>query len=235
MIPGILFASWRIMEIVTLIPIVGMLSWFVHGFTQNNQLTPIFILVLFIVSVLALAWAVGTLFLYHRARTSGRFVAFVDLLFFGALIAGVYELRGITKSSCANFSSTTDSIYLNLGPFGYVGGRTNNPYSLHLNKNCAMLKASFALGIMNVVFFFFTFVSVPHLSILLKPKLISCQQLIALWVGHHNRLDYEEPRRRERVVYETRERRTSHGSRYSGSPRRSHQSHRSSSRRQPIL
>jgi len=216
MIPGILFASWRIMEIVTLIPIVGMLSWFVHGFTQNNQLTPIFILVLFIVSVLALAWAVGTLFLYHRARTSGRFVAFVDLLFFGALIAGVYELRGITKSSCANFSSTTDSIYLNLGPFGYVGGRTNNPYSLHLNKNCAMLKASFALGIMNVVFFFFTF-------------------LIALWVGHHNRLDYEEPRRRERVVYETRERRTSHGSRYSGSPRRSHQSHRSSSRRQPIL
>jgi len=216
MIPGILFASWRFSEIVTLIPIVGMLSWFVHGFTQNNQLTPTFILVLFIVSVLALAWAVGTLFLYHTARYSGRFIAFIDLCFVGALIAGVYELRGITKSSCSNFSTTTDSIYLNLGPFGYLGGQVHNPYSLNLNKNCSMLKASFALGIMNIIFFFFTF-------------------LIALWVGHHNQRDYVEPRRRERVVYETRERRTSHGSRYSGSPRRSHQSHRSSSRRQPIL
>jgi hypothetical protein len=161
MIPGILFASWRVTEIITLIPIVGMLSWFVNGFNKNNQLTPIFILVLFIVSVLALAWAFFTLILYHTARTSGRFVAFVDLLFVGALIAGVYELRGITNASCTNFSTTTNDIYLNLGPFGYLGGQTRNPLSFHLNKTCAMLKASFALAIMNIVFFFITFVSSP--------------------------------------------------------------------------
>lgn len=216
MIPGILFATWRIMEIVTLIPIVGMLSYFVHGFTQNNQLTPTFILVLFIVSVLALVWAIGTLFMYHRARTSGRFVAFVDLLFVGAFIGAVYELRGITKANCGHFNTDSDDIYLNLGPFGFLGGQVHNPLSYTLNKTCAMLKASFALGILNTIFFFFTF-------------------LIALWVGHHNRTEYVEPRRRERVVYETRQRHSSHSPRYSSSPRRSHQSHRSSSRRQPIL
>ena len=159
MFPGLFFAWWRITEIVTLIPIVGMLAWFVHGFTNNNQLTPTFILVLFIVSVLALVWAMGTLFLYHRARYSGRFVAFVDLCFVGAFIAAVYELRGITNANCGHFSTTNNSIYLGLGPFGYVGGQVNNPLAYHLNKNCAMLKASFALGIMNTIFFFLTFVS----------------------------------------------------------------------------
>ena len=163
MLPGLFFAWWRFCEIVTLIPIVGMLAWFVHGFTKNNELTPTFILVLFIVSTLALAWAIGTLILYSRARHSGRFVAFVDLLFVGAFIAGVYELRGITKSDCGHFGSTNDSIFLDLGPFGYVGGQVHNPLSYHLNKTCAMLKASFALGIMNTIFFFITFVSSPQL------------------------------------------------------------------------
>lgn len=160
MIPGILFASWRVTEIVTLIPIVGMLSYFVNGFNKNNQLTPIFILVLFIVSVLALAWAFFTLILYHRARTSGRFVAFVDLLFVGALIAGVYELRSITNASCTSFGRSSNDIYLNLGPFGYLGVQTSNTLSVHLNKSCAMLKACFALAIMNIIFFFITFVSI---------------------------------------------------------------------------
>jgi hypothetical protein len=55
-VSGFLFISWRIFQIVLLVPVVGMLSWFVHGYVQSNQLTPNFILVLFIVSVLALAW-----------------------------------------------------------------------------------------------------------------------------------------------------------------------------------
>jgi hypothetical protein len=159
MIPGMLFAFWRFWEIVTLIPIIGMLSWFVNGFTKNNQLTPTFILVLFIVSTLAGAWAVGTLFMYHRARTSGGFIAFIDLCFVGALIAGVYELRDITHANCAHFGDSRSSIYLNLGPFGEVGANLNDPLALHVDKSCAMLKASFALAIMNIIFFFITFVS----------------------------------------------------------------------------
>jgi len=214
MLPGLFFAFWRFCEIVTLIPVVGMLSWFVHGFTKNNELTPTFILVLFIVSILALAWAVGTLVLYSRARHSGAFVAFVDLLFVGAFIAAVYELRGITDANCGNFGTTSNDIYLDLGPFGYVGGQVNNPLSYHLNKNCAMLKASFAFGIMNIIFFFFTF-------------------FLALWVGHHNRGEYDRPARRERTVYETRHR-GSRSPRYS-SDRRSHHSRRTSSHRHAII
>jgi hypothetical protein len=164
MIPGMLFAFWRFWEIVTLIPIIGMLSWFVHGFTINNELTPTFILVLFIVSVLAGAWAIGTLLMYHRARTSGAFVAFIDLCFVGALIAGVYELRAITHASCSHFETTSNSIWVNLGVFGSGGLNLNNPLHLHVDKTCAMLKASFALGIMNIIFFFITFVSIRPIN-----------------------------------------------------------------------
>jgi hypothetical protein len=161
MLPGLFFTFWRLCEIVTLIPLVGMLSWFVHGFTHNNILTPNFVLVLFIVSVLALVWAVGTLIGYHSAKHSGSFVAFIDLCFVGAFIAGVYELRGITDANCSSFQSP-GYIYLNLGPFGSYGASVNNGYALHLNKNCSMLKASFAFGIMNTIFFFFTSVSWTH-------------------------------------------------------------------------
>src|SRR3978361_1291020 len=105
MLPGLLFAIARVTQLLTLIPIIGMLSYFVHGYTVNNQLTPTFILVLFIVSVLAAFWALATIVAYGMTKRNGRFVAFVDLLFFGALIAGVYELRGVTKTDCAHFGS----------------------------------------------------------------------------------------------------------------------------------
>jgi len=145
--------------------------------------------------------------MYHRARTSGAFIAFIDLCFVGALIAGVYELRDIAHANCASFRNSSNSVYLGLGPFGYVGGNLNNPLALNVNKSCAMLKASWALAIMNIIFFFITF-------------------LVSIWVGHHNKVEYDRPRRSERVVYETRH----HSSHNSRSPRRSHQSHRSSHR-----
>jgi hypothetical protein len=161
MLPGILFAIWRSFEIFTLLPIVGMLSWFVHGYTTEYQLTPTFILVLFIVSVIALVWAIATVLAYGATKYNGRFVAFVDLLIIGALIAGVYELRGITNDNCAHFGQgSTHSLYYSLGVFGSGGVQAHLPWALHLNKNCSMLKASFALAIMNILFFAVTFVSV---------------------------------------------------------------------------
>jgi hypothetical protein len=169
MIPGLLFTTWRIFEIVTLIPIIGMLSWFVHGYTVSNQLTPNTILVLFIVSVIAGVWAVTTLIAYGATKYNAAFVAFVDLLIFGGLIAGVYYLRGITKANCAHWG-TGDShdLFLSLGIFGSVGVQAQSPWALHLDKNCSMLKASFALGIMNVIFFFVTFVSYIQSDVTLK-------------------------------------------------------------------
>lgn len=124
---------------------------------SSNELTPTYILVLFITSVLAAAWAIATVVTYLRARHSALFVALVDLAFVGAFIAGVYELRGIAGSNCSNF--TAGSFYLSLGPFGYYGRQSDSPWALHINKTCAMLKACFAFGIMNCIFFFITFVS----------------------------------------------------------------------------
>ncbi|RVX68502.1 hypothetical protein B0A52_07926 [Exophiala mesophila] len=156
MIGGFLFTTTRIFEIVTLIPIIGMLSWFVNGFNQNNQLTPNFILVLFIVSILACAWALATLLRFSSTRRNALFVAFIDLCFVGALIAGVYYLRGISGANCSSFSS--GSIYIDLGPFGYYGRSSGSSWAVNVNKNCAMLKASFALAIINIILFFWTFI-----------------------------------------------------------------------------
>jgi sugar phosphate permease len=156
-IAGISFGFWRFLEIITLIPTLGMLAYFVHAYTTSNVLTPDFILVLFITSVLAAAWAIATLVLYSRSRNSGFFVAIVDLGFVGCFIAGVYLLRGIAHADCTNF--TAGGFYFDLGILGYIGRNSDNPWSLHTDKNCAMLKASFAFGIMNCLFFFITFVS----------------------------------------------------------------------------
>lgn len=146
-ISGLLFLSWRIFEILITIPIMGMLAWFVHQYVNANLLTPAYILVLFIVSVIALAWAVFTTIDYLRARHDALFVAFFDLAIVGALIAGVYYLRGIAGQNCTNLQAGigTEGSYLN--------------YSA--NKTCVMLKAAFALAIIDILAFFVTFVS-PH-------------------------------------------------------------------------
>ncbi|USW47980.1 hypothetical protein Slin15195_G012990 [Septoria linicola] len=215
-VSGLLFLSWRIFEIIILIPIVGMLGWFVNGFVDNNQLTPNFILVLFIVSVLALAWTFFTLISYLRARHDAIFVALVDLGFVGALIAGVVVLRGIVNADCANF--TTGNIYVNLGPFGYYGrDGSGNSFGVNVNKTCAMLKASWALAIIAIIAFFVTF-------------------LLALLVHRNHRDDDRVVVKRTTTHHSSR-----HGHRRSGSRSRSRggyvdgsrrSTHTSSSRRQ---
>ena len=140
---GLSFWFWRIFQILTLIPTLGMLAWFVDWYTDRNLLTPRSILVLFIVSVLGAAWALGTLFLYARARHSANFVALVDLLFLGAFIAAVYELRGIAYADCSDWGRT-GTYNADLGLFTVSG----NSYGLNVDRQCAMLKASWAFGIM---------------------------------------------------------------------------------------
>ena len=151
-ISGFLFLSWRIFEIIILVPIVGMLAWFVSNYVSANQLTPNYILVLFIVSVLALAWALATMINYLRARHDALFVAFIDLCFVGALIGGVVVLRFIAGQNCSDFNF-------------YISNNGSDA-SLNVNKTCAMLKASFALAIIAIIAFFVTFVS-PHTDIII--------------------------------------------------------------------
>ncbi|RQM08417.1 hypothetical protein DH86_00000439, partial [Scytalidium sp. 3C] len=193
MIFGVFFAFWRFMQIITLIPTLGMLAYFVHLYTSHNILTPTFVLVLFIVSVLGAAWCIYTLLSYRRTKGNALFVALVDLCFVGALIAAVYELRFITNESCSSVSESS-SLYISLGQIGSV---SLNGFHININKDCALLKASFAFGIMNCIFFFFTF--------------------FMLFV--HGRTN-----EREVIIEETHVRRHSgHGRRRSGS----HRSHRS--------
>jgi len=205
---GFLFVSWRVVEFLTVVPIIGMLSYFVDGFVKSNLLTPTYILLLFITSVLAGVWILGTIFLYTRARHAGGFVALVDLAFVATLIAAVYELRGITDADCTNFARDT-GFWMSLGPYGYVGANVGNPLSLRINRTCAMLKASFALGIMLTIFFFITF-------------------LLALLVRRNHRKDDEVVVKRETHVTRHNHRRSSRE--YAASPRRSHHSQRSSRR-----
>ncbi|KAF2768816.1 hypothetical protein EJ03DRAFT_112248 [Teratosphaeria nubilosa] len=206
MISGLLFLSWRIFEILTLVPIVGMFGYFVHYFTSQNLLTPTYILVLFIVSVIALAWAVFTTIDYLRARHDAFFVALFDLGLVGALIAGVYYLRRVAGAHCTNANA----------------GRTPGGFyiSVSTDKDCAMLKASFALGIINIIAFFITF-------------------LLALLVARNHRND-------DRAVVKREYRTTHHGSRHRSRsrdyrssreygydrPSSSRRSHHSTSRRQ---
>jgi hypothetical protein len=226
MFGSLFFGFWRIVELVTLIPPIGMLvsppihpsllpailtahannqSFFIHGFVQANQLTPSYILVLFIVCVLAAVWALDTLIRHSTTKRSAIFVSFVDLCFVAAFIAAVYQLRGIAQADCSSFTTTNSgSFYISLGPFGYYGRQSNSALSLHIDRTCAMLKASFAFGIMNTLFFFWT-------------------AIFALFMHkHHHHKD-------EVVTESMHRRRSSHGS------RRGHSSgghrHRSSSRR----
>lgn len=140
---GFSFGFWRVMEILTLIPTLGMLAYFVDLYTDNQQLTPRRILILFIVATLGAAWAIGTLFLYARAKHSAHFVAFVDLLFVGAFIGAVYEMRGIKDADCSHFETSSYSVASE--GFTWEG---RFPTKLVTNRDCAMLKASWAFGIM---------------------------------------------------------------------------------------
>jgi len=151
MIFGIFFAFWRFMEIITLIPTLGMLAFFVHLYASHNALTPDYILILFIVSVLACVWAICTLFTYHRAKSNALFVAFIDLCFVGAFIGSVYVLRFIGHADCTHVGAgATYGIYL-----GGAGASVTG-ISVKTDKVCAMLKASWVFGIMNCIFFAIT-------------------------------------------------------------------------------
>ncbi|KAI1182364.1 hypothetical protein F5B17DRAFT_435703 [Nemania serpens] len=149
---AIFFALWRFLQIITLIPTIGLLAYFVDGYNNANALTPNTILVLFIVSVLAGAWAIFTLFSYHRSSTNARFVALVDLLFVGAFIGAVYALRFIADADCTRVVRGS-GVDVSLGIFGSA---TLNGIDVQFEKSCAMLKASFAFGIINTILFFFT-------------------------------------------------------------------------------
>lgn len=124
-----------------------MLAAVVHGYLGGNEVTPAFALTLFIVVVLAAFWILATLILYSVAKHNGYFVAFIDLCFFGALIAGVVEANSIATQSCSNYNITSNA-YKESGVWVYNFGEL-----------CNLVKASYAFAIIELILFFFTIVS----------------------------------------------------------------------------
>ncbi|KAI9369768.1 hypothetical protein BJX61DRAFT_127762 [Aspergillus egyptiacus] len=154
MIGSVFFIFNRLTEITFLIPIIGMMAYFVDGYLKANMITPPFILVLFIVSVIAVFWSIDTLIRHSTTKRSASFVSFVDLLFFGAFIASVYQLRFIANADCGDWDG--GRVSTSLGPFGIWGRQRGDELADDMNKTCRMLKACFALGIMETIFFFWT-------------------------------------------------------------------------------
>ncbi|PKS09922.1 hypothetical protein jhhlp_004545 [Lomentospora prolificans] len=192
MLFALFFVLWRVSQILTLIPMVGMLAWFVDRFQNENVLTPNYILIIFIVSVLALAWSIFTVFSYHRSSANASFVALIDIGFVGAFIAAVYFLRHITRADCARVTRDGDWSF-------FFGALTVAHISIEVSKPCAMLKACFAFGIMNILMFF-------------------CTAILA-WMHGDQGYDKRERRR-------SHSRRPSHSSRHSHRSRSSHSRHR---------
>ncbi len=181
---------------------MGMLAYFVHLHLDSNLMTPTPILLMFIVSTLALAWSIFTLFSYHRSSANARFVAVIDLAFAGAFIAAVYFLRFIATADCGSIE-VGSSVDLSLGALGNQF-RLSVPlgWDVSVSKACGMLKGCFALGIMNVIFFF----STGFLA----------------WI-HGGHVEKSERRHREE------ERRSRHGSRHGSRHSRHGSHHRSGS------
>ena len=50
MIAGLFFSFFRVLEILTLVPTMGMLAYFVNIFNKANQLTPSYVLYVFVSS-----------------------------------------------------------------------------------------------------------------------------------------------------------------------------------------
>lgn len=139
------------MEILISIPVIGMLGWFVDQYVQNKAEVPDRLLAWFIISILACAWALVTVYQFNRYRSvSGPLIALVDALFMGAFIGMAIIFRGISDTDCGNLDVP---VGVTFGDNTYSGGSDLNA---SINKPCALMKASWALSIINCVLFFIT-------------------------------------------------------------------------------
>lgn len=139
----ILFPLFRAVQVLTLIPIWGMLAWFVHQYHKNDTTPPTEILVLWIVALIATFWAIVSFFQFHRSLFISLVVFVMDLLVLGGLIAGVVLLRAIRHANCST---------------GVTVGNWNNRsgWSTGVKKSCVMLKTAWAFAVIKCVLWFIT-------------------------------------------------------------------------------
>ena len=150
---GFFFSIIRVLEILTLIPVWGLLAWFVDRWQPSTP--PDAILFLFIVAILATVWSIATLLMYRRMQWTPLYIAIMDLIFFGLLIGGVVLLAPLVRwTDCINWSGYG---WWFMGSSG--GWRSGD---VAADKQCMMLKSAWGLGILDVILFFATAVLAWH-------------------------------------------------------------------------
>jgi len=154
MLSGTVFFIFRIFELLTLIPIWGILAWFVDAYQPATP--PDRILFLFIVALLATVWALFTLIIYRRLHWTPLYIAVIDLCFFGVFIAGLVLLAPSVKNTdCVNWRGEGIT-YNGNGSGSFSAGRVT------ADKQCMMLKSAWGLSILDTILFFLTAVLAAH-------------------------------------------------------------------------
>jgi len=149
-ISKLFFPIIRAFQLLTLIPIWGMLAWFVHQYSKNDRSPPAEILVLFIASLIATLWALISFFQFHHSMGISILVFVVDMLILGGLIAGVVLLRGVRNQDCTAFSAP---VGINWGDDSWTLDNGQG-WDVSVKKSCMMAKSAWALGIVNCVLWF---------------------------------------------------------------------------------
>jgi len=130
MLSSVIFTLVRVLQILLLLPMVGMLGYFMHPYVQANQTAPTWLLLMFIISVIGCAWCLLTLFQFHRSYIHSLVVLVVDIVFFACFIAGVVLMDFVKNWKCVS--------------------------GLHVTKTCTMHKVTWVFGIINIILFFVT-------------------------------------------------------------------------------
>lgn len=149
-ISKLLFPIIRTFQLITLIPIWGMLAWFVHQYSRNDQSTPAEILVLFIAALAGTAWGLVSFFQFHHSIGLSILVFVMDLIILGGLIAGVVLLRDVSDQDC---TAVSVPIRISWGDNSW-SMNNGNGWDISFKKSCMMLKSAWALGIVNCVLWF---------------------------------------------------------------------------------
>jgi len=157
MLTSVLFFFFRLVQIVTTIPIWGMLAYFVDKYNKSSVAPPAEVLVLFITALIATIWALITLIQSKRFGAITMLTAVVDILIVGAFIAGIYLLRSVKDTDCVN-TSVPVTVY-----YGDDSKSWGDSWGMNISKHCSMFKASWVLAIINCILFFLTALLAVHI------------------------------------------------------------------------
>lgn len=154
------FVTFRVLQILTLIPCWAILASIISLYDQKSVPAPGAILCLFVIALLLTVWSFCILVTYLRAFNTAYMIAFLDVAGMIALIVGVALLTNEADAECVNLRAVTNYGGFSRGDDGLVTYLSDNSVTRVTGGNygdfCGLLRGSWGLGIANIVFFFLT-------------------------------------------------------------------------------